>query len=89
LPVKTPALAFFQKPEIFDKNRLLSRLSHKKNASSKCLNGFRLRYYIGGINRKSVLMKLKIDFIEIARFLICVGIAWIGYMYMWHTGSLL
>lgn len=33
-------------------------------------------------------MKIKINYIEIARFLICVGIAWIGYLYAWHTGSI-
>ena len=33
-------------------------------------------------------MKLKINLVEIGRFLICLGIALVGWLYMWNTGSI-
>lgn len=33
-------------------------------------------------------MKLKLAFIETVRFLICIGIAWIGWMCIHHTGTI-
>ncbi len=33
-------------------------------------------------------MNIKFNFIEFARFLICVGIAWIAWMSHYHLGSI-
>ena len=33
-------------------------------------------------------MKVRVDFKEFVRFLICIGIACIGYLYTLHTGSI-
>ncbi len=37
---------------------------------------------------KSYLMNIKLNPIEVARFLICVGIAWIAWMTHYHTGAI-
>jgi hypothetical protein len=33
-------------------------------------------------------MKLKMNFIEVARFLICFGIAWIAWIAHYYTGGI-
>ena len=33
-------------------------------------------------------MKVKINFIEVGRFFICLGISWIAWFCMLHTGSI-
>jgi hypothetical protein len=33
-------------------------------------------------------MKAKLDVIEMGRFLICLGIAWIAWFCKFHTGSI-
>ncbi len=37
---------------------------------------------------KSYLMNIKLNPIEVARFLICLGIAWIAWMTHYHTGAI-
>ncbi len=34
------------------------------------------------------IMNLKLNPIEVARFLICLGIAWIAWMTHYHTGAI-
>lgn len=36
---------------------------------------------------KPPIMKEKINFIELGRFFICLGISWIAWMCTWSTGS--
>lgn len=63
-----------------------SGLSIKFCALSKSGTGEAYLYYYWGIN-KPPIMNTKIKFIEVGRFLICLGISWIAWMCMWSTGS--
>ncbi|SMP06317.1 hypothetical protein SAMN06265375_101774 [Muriicola jejuensis] len=44
----------------------------------------KIGFYFGRFKYTS--MNLKLNPIEVARFLICVGIAWIAWMTQYHTG---
>ena len=61
-------------------------LSIKACASSKTTTYEVYLYYYWGID-KPPIMNTKINFIEVGRFLICLGISWIAWLCMWHTGS--
>ena len=32
-------------------------------------------------------MRTRVNYVEIGRFLICLGLAWIAWMSMYHTGA--